>query len=131
CTSCTSAVRFDFSPAISSSTKTFSPDAWLIIALMSRAVTCKGCGLSLPPYMTAGMNPRVFNLRTAERPTFVRGSAFSLTCFAIFFVLDVEQRRHRLVVMYPFDAFPEKLRDAKYRRFKTFHGAHGRAVGRY
>ena len=81
--------------------------------------------------MTAGINPRARSLRTAERPTFVRVSALSLTCFAIFFVLDLEQRRHRFVVMYPLDAFPEKLGDAKHRGLKSFHGAHGRAVGRY
>src|SRR5436189_6371045 len=131
CTSWTSAVRFDFSPAISSSTRTFSPEAWLIIALMSRAETCNGCGLSLPPYMIAGITPCAFSLRTAERPTVARGSAFSLTCFAIFFVFDVEQRRHRLVVMYPFDAFPEKLGDAQHRNLKAIHRVDRRAVGGY
>src|SRR5438046_2032520 len=77
------------------------------------------------------INPSALSLRTAERPMFVRGSAFSLTCFAIFFVLDVEQRRHRLVVMYPFDAFPEKLGDAQHRNLKAIHRADRRAVGGY
>src|SRR6516164_9720162 len=131
CTSCTRAVRPDPSPTISSSTKTFSPEAWLIIALMSRAVTCNGCGLLWLPYMTAGISPRTLSLRTAERPTFVRGSALSLTCFAIFFVLDVEQRRHRLVVMYSFDAFPEKLGNAEHRNLKSIHRTDRRAVGGY
>ena len=81
--------------------------------------------------MTAGISPRALSLRTAERPTSGRGSALSLTCFAIFFVLDVEQRRHRFVVVNPFDAFPEKLGDAEHRDVKSFHGAHRRAVGRY
>src|SRR5438874_13625868 len=64
--------------------------------------------------MTAGMNPRALSLRTAERPISARGSALSLTCFAIFFVLDVEQRRHRFVVVNPFDAFSEKLGNAEH-----------------
>src|SRR5437773_2333376 len=76
-------------------------------------------------------NPPKVLTRTAVPPTFVRGSAFSLTCFAIFFVLDVEQRRHRLVVMYPFDAFPEKLGDAQHRNLKAIHRVDRRAVGGY
>src|SRR5438445_6968380 len=101
------------------------------MALIARASTCYACCSLLPPCISAGINPRARSLRTAERPTFVRGSAFSLTCFAISFVLDVEQRRHRLVVMYPLNTFPEKLGDAKHRGLKSFHAAHGRAVGRY
>src|SRR2546430_2125722 len=56
--------------------------------------------------MIAGISPHALSLRVAERPTSVRGWALSLTCFAIFFVLDLEQRRHGLVVMYPFDPSP-------------------------
>src|SRR5438445_13653532 len=101
------------------------------MALMSRAATCSGCGLSLPPWITAGISPRALSLRTAERPTSARGSALSLTCFAIFFVLDVEQRRHRFVVVNPFDAFSEKLGDAEHGDLKSVNSAHRRAVGRY
>src|SRR5207248_9310058 len=78
--------------------------------------------------MTAGISPRALSLRTPTRPTSARGSALSLTCFAIFFVLDVEQRRYRFVVVYPFDAFPEKLGDAEHSDLKSVHRAHRRAV---
>ena len=62
--------------------------------------------------MTAGIIPRARSLLTPERPTLVRGSAFNLTCFAICSVLYVKQRRDRLVIMDPLDAFAEKLGNA-------------------
>ena len=46
-------------------------------------------------------------------------------------VVDLEERGDGFVVVNPFDAFAEQLRDAKHRDGKTLHGAHGRAVGRY
>src|SRR5947207_12768460 len=78
--------------------------------------------------MTAGISPRALSLRTAERPTLVRDSTLSLTCFPIFFVLDVEQRRSRLVVVNSFDALSDKLGHAEHRDLKSVHGAHRGAV---
>src|SRR6266478_5919001 len=81
--------------------------------------------------MIAGITPCAFSLRTADRPTVARGSAFSLTCFAIFFVFDVEQRRDGLILVNPLYALAEKLRDAEHRSLKPVDSAYRSAVGRY
>ena len=51
--------------------------------------------------------------------------------FLVRAAVDLKKRRNRFVTVDPLDAFPEKLRDAKHRGGKTFHGANGHAVGRY
>ena len=71
-------------------------------------------------------SPRAGAPRCREFYLFSHG--FSLLVRA---VVDLEERRNGFVIMNPFDAFAEQLRDAKHRGRKTFHGANGHAVGRY
>ena len=70
-------------PPISSSTKIFSPAAWLSSALISRFETWSASGLSFEPYITAGTEPLALSFRTAERPMAVRRSAVSFACLAM------------------------------------------------
>src|SRR4029077_2429387 len=81
--------------------------------------------------MIAGITPSALSLRAADLPIPVRRSALSLTCFAISFVLDFEQRGNRFVVMNPFHAFSEQLGDTLHVDRKILDRTHWRAVSRY